>query len=289
MNYTAEFINGGFNIKGLDYFSPDLIFDCGQCFRFDKTENGIFGGVAFGKYITVRTIGDNEYRICGFSQNEFPLLKDFFALDDDYKLMREDILSSMKKCGVDTSVMELAMEEGRGIRLLRQEPFECLCSFIISQNNNIPRIKKIISTLCNRFGNKFTYDGEEYFSFPTRDALLSAGEEAIFECKTGFRAKYIMDGARVADDEHIKNFKNLSDSELLEALMEVKGVGTKVSSCVALFGFGRISSFPVDVWVKRVMEKYYPAGTSPEVFGKYAGLAQQYLFYHERYMEKQNN
>ncbi len=289
MNYTLEYNDGAFRLSNIDYFSPDLIFDCGQCFRFDKISDDTFGGVALGKYITVRSCSDGSFVITGFSREEGDLLCDFFALDDDYQKMRDDILSSMTASGIDTNIMKKAMEAGRGIRILHQDKFECICSFIISQNNNIPRIKKIINTICQRYGEKFQVCGNNYWAFPTSQALFEAGEEGLFECKTGFRAKYLYDASRLANEGFVDTLDSLNDDALLQALMTVKGIGPKVSSCITLFGFCRLSSFPIDVWVKRVMQKYYSETTPPEVFGKYAGLAQQYLFYYERYIASGNN
>lgn len=284
MSYSLEFENGFFHLKSIEYFSPELIFDCGQCFRFDKISENTYAGVALGKYITVTSNGKDEFLIGGFSEKESDLLRDFFALDDDYGKMRKEILDSMALHNIDTTVMEKAMEVGKGIRLLHQEKFECICSFIISQNNNIPRIKKIINTLCLNYGDEFEQNGVVFRAFPTSKALFEAGEEGIFACKTGFRAKYLTDAARLANEGFMETLHSLSDEELSRSLMTVKGIGPKVSSCITLFGFGRLSSFPVDVWVKRVMSKYYPENTPPYVFGKYAGLAQQYLFYYERYV-----
>ncbi len=286
--YKTEFNEEGCIISDLNNFKPELIFDCGQCFRFDSIDDRSFSGIAEGRIITISSISDGKYLLHGVTQEDFPGVADFLALDDDYTEMRQDIISSMIENGLPTETMERAMEVGEGIRILRQDKWEALCSFIISQNNNIPRIKKIINTLCTRYGEKI-YDNKNEkieFSFPSAEALFRAGEEEIFDCRTGFRAKYIFDAARrVASGEtDLNEISMMSDSEADGELQKIKGVGPKVSACTLLFGFGRYSAFPVDVWVKRVMAKYYPEGTSPDSFGKYSGLAQQYLFYYERYL-----
>ena len=161
----------------------------------------------------------------------------------------------------------------------------------MSQNNNIPRIKKIIAALSEEYGEKFEYksgDGESktFYSFPTAEALARAGEEALYALRTGFRAKYIYDAARkVAEGElDLGSIAKLPTSEAAAELMKIKGVGLKVASCVLLFGFGRTEAFPVDVWVRRVLDKYYPDGLDTTALGRYAGIAQQYLFYYERYI-----
>ena len=177
------------------------------------------------------------------------------------------------------------MEVGRGIRILHQDPFECICSFIISQNNNIPRIKKIIDRISRELGESFEQDGGIYYAFPDGQSIKNAGLEVLSGCGTGFRNKYLLSAAEIMSPERIQDLCELSDKELEAALMQVKGIGPKVSSCIALFGFGRASFFPIDVWMRRVLDKYYPEVSSGEVFGKYAGIAQQYLFYFERYTQ----
>ena len=181
--------------------------------------------------------------------------------------------------------MPLAMEYGDGIRILRQEPWEAVCSFIVSQNNNIPRIKKIIRTMSREWGEPISCGGETYYSFPSAKALADAGEEAIFALKTGFRAKYIYDAAcRAANGElDFDAIFSASPEDAEELLCKIKGVGPKVAACAMLFGFGKTEAFPVDVWIKRVLAKYYPAGLDVSALGSYAGFAQQYLFYYERY------
>lgn len=275
-------------IKRPDFFDINQIFDCGQCFRFDfdnTDKKTRFSGVAYGKYISVLQT-DDELIFYGTTREEFDTVwKSYFALDRDYGEVRKDVLCCFK----DDETIKKALEYGSGIRILRQEPWETICSFIISQNNNIPRIKKIISSMSEAFGDKITYEGREYYAFPAAKALYDAGEEKIFSLKTGFRAKYIFDAARmVAEGElDLEKLALLNTDELIFELMKVKGIGLKVASCVALFGFGKTDAFPVDVWMKRVIEKYYPNGLDIPSLGRYAGVAQQYLFYYERYNKQQ--
>ena len=195
--------------------------------------------------------------------------------------------------------MDAACEHGRGIRILRQDPYEALISFIISQNNNIPRIKKIIEALSVNCGEsielpseaeKHTSGVSSLCTFPTCEALMSLGEQGLFELKTGFRAKYIYDAVtRLSGGElSLSDVGACSDTaECIEKLCAVKGIGLKVASCIALFGMGRYDAFPIDVWMKRVAEKYFAEEAesfSAARFGRYAGIAQQYLFYYERYL-----
>ena len=177
------------------------------------------------------------------------------------------------------------MRVGDGIRILRQDEWEALCSFIVSQNNNIGRIKKIIARMCEKFGEPFESGGKIYYSFPSAEALACASEIDIFSCGTGFRAKYISDAAKkVASGEiNLESISSLDDENARAELMKICGVGPKVANCTLLFGFHRLSSFPIDVWIKRVLDKYYKNGIDLGDLGDYAGVAQQYLFYYERY------
>jgi len=252
-------------------------FDCGQCFRFDPIGEKSFRGVALGKLITINVTEEGFY-IDDMSEDEFKRsFVRYFDLDRDYGEIQNDL----EKAGLHLG----ALQSGKGIRILRQDPWEALCSFIISQNNNIPRIKKIIAALCALLGDKI---GDEFYAFPTAQQVAKAGVEGLAPIKAGFRAKYIIDAAeRVADGRlDLERLSNVTLAEAITELCTVKGVGPKVASCVALFGLGHMDAFPIDVWIKRVIDKYYDDSFTPESFGKYAGIAQQYLFYHERYLSE---
>ena len=265
-------------ITDLDRFSVTKIFDCGQCFRFDPNNGGV-EGVAHGKFIRLEQTDTDGVTVFGVTKKEFDeRFCRYFALDRDYSLVDRDILTRLN--GDET--IKKAIEYGSGIRILRQDGWEALCSFIVSQNNNIPRIKKIIENMSKTFGENI--DGEHY-AFPTPEALCSAGTDKIFELKTGFRAKYIYDAAeKVASGKiDLSLIDQMTTAEAAEYLMQIKGVGLKVASCALLFGFDKTDAFPVDVWVKRVLAKYYPDGLDLTNLGEFAGMIQQYLFYYERY------
>ncbi len=276
--------NGWLRIKA-DSFSVFKTFDCGQCFRFDPVEDENFDyrvdGVAFGRKISFAQLNDELY--INTTEDDFNnVWRAYLALDTDYAAIDEKIVASLPQG--DRAHMRLAVETGKGIRILRQDPWEALCSFIISQNNNIPRIKKIIAAMSEKYGE----DLGGAYSFPTAEALYQAGEEAIFALKTGFRAKYIFDAAKkVATGELDLSQVEKAESyeKAAEMLMSVSGVGPKVAACSLLFGFGRTDAFPIDVGIKRVIEKRFPSGLDHTVFGDIAGIAQQYLFYYERYIE----
>lgn len=274
-------------VEKLSDFLISQIFDCGQCFRFEPTADGSFEGVAHGRYIRFSQPDSSTLEIHNSTPADYEnIWKRYLSLDADYNAVRADIASrfDIASHGKDT-IMPTAMEYGSGIRILRQEPWETLCSFIVSQNNNIPRIKKIIAAMSERYGEPTECAGHTYYAFPTAESLVSAGVGGLAALRTGFRAKYIFDAAeRVASGElDLEKVSEMTPDEAMEALCEIKGVGPKVASCAMLFGLGMTSAFPIDVWIKRVIAKYYPDGLDIPALGEYAGIAQQYLFYYERY------
>lgn len=266
-----------YTIKRPDNFDIAQIFDCGQCFRFSKhsERENTYCGVAFGKYLEISQ-NENEISFNCDKETYENLWHGFLDLDNNYSLYIDSF--------EDDSVLYEASVFSSGIRILKQDPWETLCSFIISQNNNIPRIKGIIENMSKAFGESFEQDGFTYYSFPTARALYEAGEEKIFGLKTGFRAKYIYDAASkvVRGEINFDDIFDLNLEEAMQTLMKIKGVGPKVASCVLLFGFSKYDAFPIDVWVKKILANYYSDGISSHLSGKHAGIAQQYLFYYER-------
>ena len=298
MNITEHYI-GEYpyvKIEGVTHLDIGKIFDCGQCFRFDAVENSAhekeFSGVAYGRFVSFAQDGDTLY-VYGSTEKDFAdVWSAYLGLDLDYAEVAADVLMHY-----ESDTLKAAVEYGQGIRILAQDPFECIISFIISQNNNIPRIKKIIEALCARIGQpielcdearKHLSQRSSLCAFPSAEAIFELGESGLFELKTGFRAKYIYDAAsRIRSGElAIEDIFAESDTEAAIArLCEVKGIGRKVASCALLFGFKKYDAFPIDVWMKRVAEKYFPEleEFSAQTFGSYAGIAQQYLFYYERW------
>ena len=275
-------MNRVFEIKRPQNFDIEQIFDCGQCFRFsavnkENTAVTTYEGVAFDRYIKIEQTSD-KVTFYNTDETEFgSVWRPFLDLDTDYA----SIIDGFS----DDKTLNEAAHFADGIRILKQDKWETLCSFIISQNNNIPRIKGIIENMSARFGKEIYRDGDKaYYSFPTAKALYDAGEDEIFALKTGFRAKYIFDAAkRVCENPFfLTEVSGLDTEAASEQLQLIKGVGKKVAACTLLFGFERYDSFPVDVWVKRILETYYPNERSRHFDGRYAGVAQQYLFYYER-------
>ena len=272
-------------VSDIGDFSVLRTFDCGQCFRFDPVTDDNFAhrvdGIAFGKSVSFAEKEDNILWVRSSEEDFHSIWGKFLCIESDYGKINERIFNSLS--GADRVHMEKAAEASRGIRILSQDKWEALCSFIISQNNNIPRIKKIIGAMSEKYGEKI----EGGYAFPTAEALAAAGPDKLFELKTGFRAKYIYDAAeKVASGklslQAVAEAETYADAEKM--LLDIKGVGTKVAACTLLFGFKRYDAFPIDVWIKRVIEKRFPAGLDHTVFGDVAGIAQQYLFYYERYI-----
>ena len=283
-------------IEGVECLDIGKTFDCGQCFRFDEVKDSIhekeFSGVAFGRFVSFAQEKDKIY-IYGSTLSEYESIwKSFLDIERDYVSVESDILQNYT-----SESLISACEYGRGIRILRQDRFESIISFIISQNNNIPRIKKIIDALSNKCGEPI-FIGEEMkrhlsgnslpYAFPTAEAIYALGEQGLCDLKVGFRAKYIFDAvSKILNGSlSLDEIEQLDDTEkAIEMLCTVKGIGLKVASCALLFGFARLDAFPIDVWIKRVGERRFPEvkDFSGELFGQYAGIAQQYLFYYERY------
>lgn len=266
--------------KRPEYFDIYKIFDCGQTFRFDLYKDGI-AGVACGMYLYF-VQSDTAVRIYGCDEEKFhSILAHYLGLHCDYVSINNDIFEHFPE-----GIIQNAESVSRGIRILCQPLWETLCSFIISQNNNIPRIKKIISALSSQCGNKIEcFDGQTRYDFPTAEQLLLCGEDGLRELKTGFRAKYLIDCAEKWKNGAFDSFKAMSYDDAKHVLLSVKGIGEKVANCVLLFAGEKYNAFPVDVWIKRVIDKYYGGTLDVTSLGDYAGIAQQYLFYYERYIQ----
>jgi len=286
MALVTEQINNDVVVRGIGDYSVDQIFDCGQCFRFEPCGEHTVEGVAFGRYLKISQPCEDTIILHGTTLEEYEnIWKDFLALETDYEAIKEEVSQRFGE------VINEAIALGHGIRILRQDSWEAVCSFIISQNNNIPRIKKIIREMCAKYGEPIDVTEEDgtlrrEYSFPSPKVLYEAGEEAIFALRTGFRAKYIYDAARKLScgEMELSSLNELSTDEAAKALMGIKGIGPKVAACALLFGFGKTDAFPVDVWMKRILARYYPDGLEISALGEYAGIGQQYLFYYVRYI-----
>ena len=269
---TVTEINGNIQIEGLKNLSLSETLDCGQAFRWQEITDNIWHGVAFGKYLEI-----------GFNDGVFTLydtsLDDFNSLWENYFDLRRDYGKIITEISADKTLKK-ASSFAEGIRILNQEPWEALCSFIISQNNNIPRIKGIIDRLCENFGERL--DGG-FYAFPTAEKIASLTLDDLAVLRSGFRAKYILDAARKVSSGEIDliALKDIDTACARAELMKIYGVGEKVADCALLFGLGHIDAFPKDVWIKRAMVKLFD-GELPECALPFAGIAQQYIFHYAR-------
>lgn len=262
-------------VYDLDCINLDYTLDCGQSFRWEKNEN-IWSAVAFGKKIRIEQKDENTLVFYNTSEEDFEnLWKNYFDLGRDYSV----IISRFE----NDKFLSEASKEYYGIRVLNQEPWEALCSFIISQNNNIPRIKGIIRRLCESFGEDL---GDGYFTFPSAEKLSMLTSEDLAPLRAGFRAKYIIDAAKKVTSGET-DFEKILTNDISfgrENLMKICGVGPKVAECCLLYGLKKADAFPVDVWVKRIMSELYENGLPPCAYPE-IGIAQQYLFHWRRNLD----
>lgn len=298
----------GILLKGVKNFHPKHIFECGQCFRWnrmDKEDEERFQGVVHGKVIRAYLTGQDVF-LENVTREEFEdFFKEYFDLNRDYdkikRVLRKDPL------------LKEAVAFGYGIRVLNQEPFETLISFILSSNNLIPKIKEGIRKISMNYGEEIIYEGETHYAFPTPKELAGASVEELRALGVGYRAKYIYDTVQAIRRAELiresEGMRDLSDEEKLfleddlisiaalphdqchKALQRYTGVGAKVADCVMLFSMKKKEAFPVDVWVKKAMVHFYGAeggnlnrirAFGQKQFGELSGIAQQYLFYHAR-------
>jgi N-glycosylase/DNA lyase len=285
-------------------FGLDDIFDCGQCFRWSREENGSWFGIVENAFANISfrpTRGDDTGTVTIWSNlyADDPARRErywsnYLDLDRDYGAIKRIL-------GTEDPVMQKAIRQSPGIRILNQNKWETLISFIISQNNNIPRIKGCIESLCRAYGYRIgKLKGSSVFSFPTIKSLTSLSEGDLDICRLGYRARYITETARqVALDNgaFLENGENVPTSEMEAYLGGLTGVGSKVANCIMLFSMKKTEVFPIDVWMRRVMSRFYGMGEdnvsaiadyAERNFGNYGGIAQQYLFNYIRKLKDAN-
>ncbi len=253
-------------------FSLSETLDCGQSFRWKALENEDgFSGFSKDKFLKIIYQNDSIVLKDTTEKDFLSYWANYFDLETDYTALKNEYAKD--------NTLKKACEYASGIRLLRQDKWEALCSFIISQNNNIPRIKGIVERLCENFGDA-TVNG---YTFPSYEKIASLTVEDLAPIRAGFRARYILDAAKKVSSGEI-DLEKISQLDIEEAraeLMKIVGVGVKVADCALLYGMYRIESFPVDVWIKRVLSEYYPNGL-PECIKGSEGIAQQFLFHYVR-------
>ena len=275
-------------VDGVNDFTLSQILECGQCFHFDKLDEEVYEVVAFGRAVKMEQT-DKVLRIYGSSMEDYEgIWKLYLDMDNDYGLIKQSVIKA-------DGALKTAVDEKSGIRILNQDFFETLISFIVSQNKSIPQIKQCVKKISHRFGDEVIgYNGEAFYVFPDVQRLHDATEEELRECKVGFRAPYIKNATEAVYSGAVTKEKldELDIAQARELLMTIKGVGEKVANCVLLFGLGRREAFPVDVWMKRIMEQMYFDGKDTKKqdieafavnkFGDLGGYAQQYLFDYAR-------
>ena len=249
--------------------------DCGQAFRWQPCPQNpdVWEGTAFGRFLTLRQAGGALELRC--PQEDFTRVwRSYFDLDTDYEAIRAAL------AGLHPN-LRAAAEYAPGIRILRQEPWEALCSFVLSQNNNILRIKGIIRRFCQLFGQPLAGGAE--FGFPPAEAIASLAAEDLAPLHAGYRAPYVLEAARAVavGSLDLERIAREPAGYGREELRKIRGVGPKVAECVLLYGFHKTECFPLDVWMKRAMAVLLP-GFTPEDLGPHAGIAQQYLFHYSR-------
>jgi len=281
-----------YKLKNVESFELRDIFECGQCFRWNKQKDGSYTGVFKNNVLNVKKNKD-EIIFEGICENEIQqTVENYFDLNRNYEKIKEQLSK------IDQN-MKMSIEYGNGIRILNQDLWETIISFIISANNNIPRIKGIIERLSEKYGDEIKYKGNKYYTFPTPEQLKNVTVEEYRKLGLGFRDIRLYETTKMilnkqVDIENMKN--NPNTIEVREELLKLSGVGPKVADCILLFSdLKRFEVFPIDVWVRRVMNDLYIKNEDEtkvnkkqiekianEKFGDLAGLAQQYLFYWRR-------
>jgi N-glycosylase/DNA lyase len=269
MNYQT--FNGNIAVSGIDCLNLDLTLDCGQAFRWEKQNDGSWSGVAGGNFLNIYNDGDKII----FKNTSIDVFENFwikyFDLNKDYN----QICQTLK----GDELISSAIEQYYGIRILNQNSWEALCSFVISQQNNIKRIKQIVKRLSEAYGNDL---GGGFYTFPTPESLAQHSQQEFESLGLGYRAEYIEKLAKgVASGQiNIDYIKSLPTNEARKELLKIKGVGIKVANCALLYGMEKYECVPVDTWMNKAL-KYYPNGL-PKCFAGYEGIAQQYLFHWAR-------
>lgn len=304
MNFDKiEFIDDKVILRNVKDFNIKQTFECGQCFRWEKEAENRYIGVAHSRVLEIEQI-DSDIILHNTCEDDFNnIWRNYFDLDRDYAKIKKELSND--------EILKLAVDYGYGIRVLNQEPFELVISFIISARNSIPVICSTIKHISEKWGNKIEYKGKDYYTFPSKEVLANVTVDEVREVGGSFRSKYIVDtSSKINEASLIKSGKlNIEDSDdFLEKydlekiinsdddtchklLQNYMGVGAKVADCIMLFSMGKTSAFPVDIWVKRAMMHFYNANemSLPKIrifgrdrFGKLSGFAQQYLFYYAR-------
>lgn len=280
----AEERCGGVLLEGVEHFYPEHSLSCGQAFRWER-EHDMFSGIVQDKVVRIHYSDQTLFlENCTLEDYE-EIWRHYFDFGRDYGAIKA-VLSA-------DPILAQAIDFGWGMRVLNQDPWETLISFILSANNNVRRIQWIIKGLSECFGRPIRFKDQLYYTFPSAQALSDAGEETLRRCGCGYRAPYVWDAARrvCSGALSLTTLRHVPYEKAFAEIQQCMGVGPKVADCILLYALGHTCAFPVDVWVKRVMEHFYLEGAAaPKCikelagrhFGAYSGIAQQYLFYYAR-------
>ena len=274
-------------IEEIEHFDLKQTLECGQCFRYENISDHEYIVIARNHMLHIKQ-EDNRLYLFNCTMEEVQTIwLDYFDLNRYYGTIKNWLNDKDNRIGE-------AIEQKSGVRILNQEFFEMLITFIISQNKQIPHIMQIVARISERYGEYIgEWNGKRYYSFPTPEALSKATEQDFVDMKAGFRAKYLVDACRRVVNQELREneLRQMDYEKALEKIQIVNGIGEKVGNCVLLFGLGRREAFPIDVWMVRIMERLYfdkpvkkeeMQSFAKEHFGEYGGYAQQYLFYFAR-------
>jgi N-glycosylase/DNA lyase len=269
-------------IKKIVHFNIQQIAESGQCFRMNNIDNNTYSVVAYNKYLEIEQLDKNKVEFKCIEEDYETLWADYFDLNYDYGYVVHSIHNS------DDPFLKSAVEYGEGIRILKQELWETIISFIISQRKSIPAIKSTIEKLCQKFGDKKISQGKVYYTFPSPEVIAEQSIEDLQGLALGYRDKYILSTAKsIANGSiNLEHVKQMSREEAILELKNLSGVGEKVANCVALYGMHKIDAFPIDVWIKRVVDTYYGGSFDTSIYKGYNGIVQQYMFYYIKNLNK---
>ena len=282
-------------------FNLDVTLCCGQVFRWEK-KNDWWYSVAGDRAFKIRQCNPE----LEFANADTKFIVNYFGLDDDLKKIRDDVSKDEH--------IQKALQQFWGLRIIRQEPWECLVSYICATYKSITAIKRMLFKLSEKFGRKISLDNHDFYTFPTPEKLAKTTESALMDCGLGYRAKYLLETSRriIENNFSLEGLRKMPYQQAKKELVNFSGVGLKVADCILLFSLGKHEAFPVDIWIKRVILQHYAAHfpkafiekiSSHEslsnaeyerlnefgriYFGKYAGYAQEYLYYYQRTQSKQ--
>jgi len=265
-------------------FDIEASMDCGQIFGWHK-QNGTYSGIIGSAAVSLRQSGDCVHIVSDLEIAD-GRISSFLGLDEDLEVIRAEIARD--------SFMGRIVGSVKGLRILKQDAWPCLCSYILSANNRVDRIDRLVKEIASRFGTPHSIEGQTIYSLPEPGDLADCSETGVRSCGAGFRAPYLVEAARMvaAGEVDLEAIRHLNEHEGRDALKKIPGVGDKIADCVQLFAFSKFRAFPVDVWIKRVIEKVYfhSSSLSPEevrqfgqaYFGRFAGYAQEYIYYYAR-------